>query len=91
MAKGENVSWEAYEEDCPDCRPAMVDMKTGQVMPDDAPMMRFVLEVFKGLTLAEKQAWHRFTCQNSRAPADLKVIESITQKLAGFGKENHDS
>ncbi len=72
------MSREAHDDTCADCRPALV-LPTGVSLPDDAPSMQIVLRVWGTLTLAEKQAWHRFTCQNSRDPLDVQSAAAFTQ------------
>jgi hypothetical protein len=75
------MSYETYEDDCPGCRPVLLDTRTGKQIPDDNPMMQVVLTLFEQLTLTEKQAWHRFTCQNSSAPADLKAVAMFQARI----------
>lgn len=55
--------------------------ETGQRLPDDHPAMRKIHAWWAGTTLEERQAWHRFTCKNSRAPEDLKVVASLQKAL----------
>jgi hypothetical protein len=31
--------------------------------------------------LLERQAWHRITCQNSRTPQDLRVVQPMIEKM----------
>jgi hypothetical protein len=81
------MSWQTYDDSCRGCKPAMLNFDTGQPLPDSAPQMQVVLALFAELSPAEKQAWHRFTCLNSRVPQDLAVVEkfmrSIEQALMG--------
>ncbi len=68
------MSWETYEDACRGCRPVMLNIATGLRLPDDSPEMKLILAIFDKLTLPERQAWHRFTCKNSRASGDLEVV-----------------
>lgn len=70
-----------FSDDCPGCRPAMLDVETGKVLPDDHPMMKKVLEIWQTTTLAERQAFHRVMCQNSRAVSDIAVVGKIVNQL----------
>jgi hypothetical protein len=71
------VSLAAHDDECPGCRPAILNVETRTLLPDDSPMMQIVLRVWRALSLHEKQAWHRFTCQNSRTPFDMQLAETF--------------
>jgi hypothetical protein len=75
------MAWQTYDDDCPGCRPVVIDPETLQPLPIDHPAMQAMLRVWDGLTLPERRAFHRFTCLNSRAPADVLVIQSIQRQL----------
>jgi hypothetical protein len=72
------MSLDEFDDTCAGCRPAMMDVQTGQRLPDDSPEMRVVLGVWNRLTLGERQAWHRFTCCNSRTLVDLSAAKRFT-------------
>lgn len=76
------MSWERHEDDCPGCKPVLVDPRTMRALPNDSPEMRAVLAAWETTTLADRQAWHRFTCTNSRAAADLELVDGIRRKFA---------
>jgi len=69
---------EAFEENCRGCKPAMIDTRTMKALPDDNPAMQAIFKVWDGLTLAERQAWHRVTCLNSRVPSDLATMQKLS-------------
>ncbi len=75
------MSWTHFEDDCPGCRPVAIDPETGQLLPDAHPLMHAVNKWWFMTTLQERQAWHRFTCLNSRAPLDLCVIKDMKEKV----------
>lgn len=75
------MSWAYFEDDCPGCRPAMIDIKTRKRMPEDSPEMQAVLGVWAKTTTEERRAFHRFTCQNSRTPKDLAVISALSARM----------
>jgi hypothetical protein len=67
-----------YDENCKGCQPAMMDVKTGKVLPDDSPEMVAILKFFKEkLTLVEKRAWHRVCVQCSQNKDDLLIAQRI--------------
>lgn len=60
------MSREKFDANCPGCRPVLLDVRTGKTFPDDSPAMKAINRVWHNMTLPEKEAWHEFTCQNSR-------------------------
>jgi hypothetical protein len=75
------VSLEEHEDDCPGCRPAMIDQKTGEVLSEDHPYMKAVMTVWRQTTLPQRQAFHRVCCLNSREPVDLQMMQVITDQI----------
>ncbi len=75
------MSWETYDEKCEGCQPVAIDIQTGLPMPADDPRMQAMQAIFDRLSLAERQAWHRFTCQNSRTPEDLRIIDRFYSRV----------
>lgn len=75
------MSFREFDDECRGCKPAMMDVKTGKVLPDDSTQMKIVLRVWSETTLAERQAWHRVTCQNSRALEDLRFSQAFTKRV----------
>ncbi len=70
-----------FDDECPGCRPAMVDVKTGLPLADDSIEMTTVNRLWRETTLEERRAWHRFTCQNSRSPADMKFAVTFADRV----------
>jgi hypothetical protein len=75
------MTLEAHDDDCPGCKPALLNIDTGEPEPDNSPIMQVVFGIWDTLTLAERQAWHRVTCQNSREPADMRVAKSFAETI----------
>jgi len=75
------VLWEEFEDDCPECRPALIDTQTGQVLPEDHPTMRAVMRVWKDTSLAGRRAFHAFTCLNVRDPEIMGFIQSFNERI----------
>lgn len=71
-----------FSDDCPGCRPAILDLTTNAALPDDHPMMLKILKIWKRTTYEQRQAYHRVMCQNSRAVADLMVVKTIAEAMA---------
>lgn len=66
-----------FEGDCPGCEPVMMNPKTGEVFPKNHPNMVAMMKVWQATSLAEKQAFHRVCCLDSRAKKDLLVMNKI--------------
>jgi hypothetical protein len=78
---------EIFSDDCPGCRPSLINLQTGKQMADDDPIMQTVNAVWKQTSYAERQAFHRVCCQNSRRTTDLLACESISQKMQAAMKK----
>jgi len=59
----------------------MLDAQTGEVLPEDAPQMQCVLGVWAGTTREEREAFHRFTCLNSRASSDMETMADLAARF----------
>jgi hypothetical protein len=70
-----------YDDNCPDCQPAIVDPTSGKVLPKDHPAMVAMMNVWKSTTLQEREAYHRVMCLNSRADADMAIVHSIVNRF----------
>jgi hypothetical protein len=75
------VSKEKFDENCEGCRPAIIDMKTMKVQPQDSPMMKIANACFDKLTREEKAAWHRVACQNSSDLNDMAIAIKYSRML----------
>jgi len=75
------MSRDKFDDNCAGCKPMMMDPVTRMVYPDDHPMMVVVLRLWSETTIEERRAWHRFTCQNSRAVEDLKFAQTFSERI----------
>lgn len=75
------MSWDTFSDDCPGCRPVIVDLQTGQPMPDDSEVMQKVLAFWRRTSRKERQVFHRITCQNSRVPSDLRIMQDLGARM----------
>lgn len=66
--------------DCPTCHPTIIDPK-GQSLASDTPEMIATLSVWNQSSLAERQAYHRVTCLNSRDDADMTVFQALSERI----------
>lgn len=75
------MSWERFDENCKGCRPVIIDTRTGKAFPDDSPQMVAVMELWSKTSRAQRVAFHRVTCLNSRDMVDLFIIESLSRRI----------
>ena len=59
----------------------MLDMKTGQQLGPDTPQMQAVNKVWSETAKQEREAFHRFTCLNSRTPMDMRLVGPLIEKI----------
>jgi len=76
------VSWDKFEDECAACKPVLLDLETRHVLPADSPEMLAVDKVWARTTHAEREAFHRVTCLNSRVVEDLQVVQELSEKMS---------
>ena len=64
-----------------DCRPVIINIRNGEVFPDDSPEMVEIMLAWEKLTKAERDAWHRVCCQNSRNELDMVFANAFSQEI----------
>ena len=75
------MSWQKFDDECPGCKPALLDLQTGQVKPDDSQEMVAIFGVWKNTTLEERQAWHRVCCQQSPTRDDIRFADEFALRV----------
>jgi hypothetical protein len=75
------MSREKFDDDCPGCRPVILDRETGRPLPDDHPAMVRIRVIWAGTNFHQRKAFHDVMCLNSRNPADLALVKSIVDQL----------
>ena len=75
------MSLAQFNDDCPGCRPAVLDPTTGSVLTPEHPVMVTINQVWATTTLEERRAFHNVCCLNSRAPDDLKLMAGLTERV----------
>ena len=76
------MSIKEFSDDCQGCKPAIIDIQTGRILPDTHPVMVAINKVWAELDLATKQAFHRVTCLNSRDERDLAAVKETARRFA---------
>ena len=75
------MSFQRFEDDCPGCRPVLIDIQTREVMGDDTRQMQALLRVWSQTSRFEREVYHRVMCQNSRTAFDMAVMQEITARI----------
>jgi hypothetical protein len=73
---------DTFENDCPDCRPVIIDPETGKIYGPDSDIMRAVTLVWEEAPINVREAFHRVTCLNSRSPFDLHTMQAFSRKIS---------
>jgi hypothetical protein len=71
------MSIKHFDDNCAGCKPVLADPKTMKPLPDSDPAMRAIDAVWATTTREQRQAFHNITCNNSREPADLALVEPL--------------
>lgn len=72
-----------YSDDCPGCRPCLVDMTSGQPLSEDAPGVKALNAAWAKTSKETRQAWHAVTCKNSRDPEHLALCRAFVGGIWG--------
>jgi len=75
------MSKHAFDPECPDCRPIVIDPRTGEILPDDDPVMQAVLAVWRASPRADQEAFHEFTVKNSRKPDVVQRMVALSKRM----------
>jgi hypothetical protein len=75
------MSRETFNDNCPGCKPVILDPTTLKPFPYLSREMVAVRKAWETTTLEERAAFHDFTCLNSRDPNVLKLVEAINHKI----------
>ena len=69
-------------DDCPGCRPALLDLDTEEPLLDDDPIMIKVNGIWDNdTTYAQRRAFIEVTLHNSRNPKDIERAQEVSQKF----------
>ena len=69
-------------DNCPGCRPAMMNQETGEVLADDSPEMKQILDIwYNQTTYQERKAFINVTLHNSRDAQDLRLAEMFINRI----------
>ena len=72
------MSKQHFDDDCPGCRPIIIDAATGKT---NAAMTERAIKIWRSGTVAEREAFHRFTCLNARDPEAIAAMQKIQTEL----------
>ena len=70
-----------FDPKCRDCRPVIMDPRTGQVMPETHPTMKIIDRVWDASPREDQEAFHRVTVKNSRDPNDMMRMQALMDRI----------
>lgn len=76
------MSREHFDDDCPSCKPILLDIQTSQPLPDDNPIMVVVLAIWKAATPGERKAFHDICCMNPHDTQAQLLAKRLTDRMA---------
>lgn len=83
------MTCEKFDPNCPGCRPAILDPRTGKPMPKDHPLVVNVNAVWDAAPREEQEACWRIWVNNGRDPEDLNLASVFMDKVqAGLKPSN---
>lgn len=74
------MSEHAFDPNCRDCRPRLIDKSCRRVPDDDARMVA-INRVWDSASLEEQTAFHRCTVHNSRDKGDLALSAGLMDRM----------
>jgi hypothetical protein len=75
------MSKEQFNDNCPGCRPIIIDTDTMKALPSDSWQMQAVDRVWAETTWWERKDFHDFTCLNSREPQVLVTVNGLCHRI----------
>lgn len=82
------MSRQIFDDECPGCRPVIIDPATRKVLADESPIVQSMNKIWSESSRSEREAFHRVTCLNSRNPEDLTVMQSLVKRIESACQEN---
>jgi hypothetical protein len=71
----------SQHDDAEGCRPAFIDLETGQPLPYDHPTMVKIMAIWETTSRAQREAYHRVMCLNSRDAIDLMLVKTVIDRF----------
>jgi hypothetical protein len=58
-----------------------MNLETGEVLPADHPTMLKIMAIWETTSRAQRAAYHRVMCLNSRDPVDLVIVHGLVERF----------
>ena len=75
------ISCDKFDPKCQGCRPALIDVDSGEVFPKTHPLMIIVNSVWDDASVEEQEAFWNVTVKNSRDPKHLALTEVLNKRI----------
>lgn len=76
-----------YDPQCPHCIPALINVKTGEVYPEDHPLMVKILKYWHTTPFAQRAAFIAVTVDSSTDPSDQRNAQPIVDAMAALMRQ----
>jgi hypothetical protein len=84
------VSKHSFDENCPGCKPVLIDATTMKPLPKDHPGMVAINRIWDECSLEEKEAFHKVTCLNNRSPSVMKLAVGLMDRFNKLMKHSEN-
>jgi hypothetical protein len=79
------MSIEKFDDDCPGCRPAIIDIKTKKVLPDDHPVMAAMLRIWAETSAPPARSVSgEHELPKKEYPSEAEVVAEVKARLANL-------
>ena len=75
------MTCEKFDPNCPGCRPAIMDPRTGRALPKDDPIVVTINEVWDAAPREEQEACWRIWVKNGREYEDMKLAAAFMSRV----------
>lgn len=82
------MSNKVFDDNCPGCRPVLVDPDTCKKLDSSHSAMQAVDRVWASTTRKEREAFHNVCCNNSRDTEDMHHMQNIVRMIESLTKTN---
>lgn len=75
------MSIEKFDDNCPGCRPVILDIVTHKPLPESDPAMQKMLAIWARSSYEQREAFHNVMCNNSRDAYELALVKELVDQL----------
>ena len=80
------MSLKKFDDNCPGCKPVVIDVKTKRPVAPDSPLGKAIEAVWVETTLYERECFHNFCCLNDLSEENYRVMTNISRRITEKAK-----